>query len=78
MEYPEIIGILAGIFVLISFKLSGERKIRLVNIVGALLFVIYGIMIGSISIWLLNVLLIIIHGFKLIKLGKNEGETPIW
>ena len=36
----ELIGILAGVMVLFSFVLTGERKIRMVNILGAVLFVI--------------------------------------
>lgn len=38
----ETIGITATLFVLVSFLFKKERKIRLVNIIGASLFVIYG------------------------------------
>ena len=69
----EIIGLLAGVFILISFKLSGEAKIRSVNMIGAVLFVIYGIMISAISILVLNSLLFIIHCYKLSKLGKETS-----
>lgn len=63
----EIIGTLASLIVLISFLCKSERKIRLVNILGAILFVIYGILINSFSVWFLNGMLILIHIFKLIK-----------
>lgn len=67
MNNFEIIGTLASIVVLISFLCKSERKIRIVNIVGALFFVIYGILIGSFSVWFLNGALILIHVYKLIK-----------
>ena len=48
----EYIGIFAGIMVLVSFIPVDIKKIRLLNIIGCVLFVIYGIGINSISIWI--------------------------
>ena len=63
----EILGIIATLFVLVSFLFSNEKRIRQINIVGAVLFVIYGIYIGAISVYVLNGALILIHIFKLWK-----------
>lgn len=52
----EIIGVIASVIVLISFVMNAEKKIRIINIIGALLFVIYGILINAFSVWFLNVL----------------------
>jgi len=70
----EILGILSTLFILASFILSGETKIRSVNIIGSMLFVIYGFLIGALSVWLLNGILIFIHIYKLIKLGKVKPQ----
>ena len=67
----ELIGILAGVFVLFSFILTGERKIRMVNIFGAVLFVVYGVLIDALSIWLLNGSLIFVHLYYLLKIKKD-------
>lgn len=66
MNY-ELIGTLASIIVLLSFLISGEKKIRVVNIVGAFVFVIYGLLINAFSVWFLNGALVIIHLYKLKK-----------
>ena len=66
MNY-EIIGIIASIIVLISFLMKGEKRIRIVNIFGAICFVIYGILINAFSVWFLNGVLLIIHIIKLLK-----------
>ena len=66
MNY-EILGIIASVFVLISFLFKKERSIRLVNIFGAIMFVIYGVLINALSIWLLNGILIFIHLYYLLK-----------
>lgn len=63
----EIIGICATLFVLLSFLFRDEKRIRLVNIVGAALFVTYGLIMGALSVWLLNALLIIIHIYFLFR-----------
>lgn len=70
----EVIGLIATLFVLASFLTSGEKNIRIINIVGALIFVAYGLMIGAVSVWLLNGILFIIHIYKLIKLAKNRKQ----
>lgn len=63
----EIIGTIASIIVLLSFLMKGEKRIRLINILGAITFVIYGVLIGAFSVWLLNSILVVIHIYKLIK-----------
>ena len=70
----ELIGIVATLFVLISFTMTDVKKIRIVNIVGAFIFVIYGILISSISTWLLNGALILIHLLKLFKVFKEDNH----
>ena len=68
----EIIGILASCFVLMSFIFRKEVFIRSVNIIGALLFVIYGILAGALSVWLLNGILIAVHVYYIARI---KGEA---
>lgn len=63
----EILGTIASIIVLLSFLMKGEKNIRLVNIFGALCFVVYGIMINAFSVWFLNGALCLIHLYKIFK-----------
>ena len=64
----EILGTLASIIVLISFLMKSEKKIRIINIIGAIMFVIYGLLINAFSIWFLNGALVFIHIYYLIKI----------
>lgn len=66
MNY-EFIGLMATTFVLISFLMKKARSIRLVNIIGATLFVIYGLLIHSLSVWIMNGALIFVHIYYLMK-----------
>lgn len=67
----EILGTIASVIVLISFLMKGEVKIRLVNIIGAICFVIYGIMISAFAVWFLNGALVVIHIVKLFKINRK-------
>ena len=67
----EIIGLLATSFVLLSFIMKEIKKVRLINIVGATLFVIYGLLINSLSVWLMNGILIGVHVYHLLKMKKT-------
>lgn len=63
--YIEILGVTATLFVLASFLVKGEKRIRSINIFGAALFVVYGALLPSFSTMLLNAALIFIHIYHL-------------
>ena len=46
--------------------------VRIVNIVGASIFVVYGIAIGAWSVWILNGVLVVIHIIYLSTTGKKK------
>lgn len=77
MDEIEVLGIVATLFVLASFSLKGELKIRLVNSIGAMLFVIYGVLIRAWSIWILNIALLLIHIYFLTKPPKKSVRLDI-
>jgi len=66
----EFWGIIATVFVLASFLFNEERQIRAVNIIGALIFVGYGLALQAHSVWLLNGILVVIHVIKLRRIRR--------
>lgn len=70
MKY-ELIGIAGTLLILIGFLSDSEKKIRLFDMAGSILFVIYGAVIGAWSNILLNGTLVIVHLVKLCKM-KNR------
>ncbi len=64
----EWIGYVASLIVLISLLMSSLKKLRWINLGGALLFGIYGFMIGSIPTGLMNVGIVMIDAFYLAKM----------
>lgn len=68
----EALGIIGTVFILIAFLQKGELKIRMLDLVGAVLFVIYGITIASFSTILLNSALIIIQFIFILRLKEES------
>lgn len=69
--FVEILGIVASLFVIGAFLFKNVKIIRLLDAVGALLYVIYGILIHSYANILLNTVLIAVQIYHLYKLNKK-------
>lgn len=66
-NWIECIGVLATLCVLISFTQSKTNRIRIINSIGSVIFIVYGILISSFSVWFLNLAVLIVNIYKLIK-----------
>lgn len=80
MKY-ELIGLLGTIFVLLSFIQNDEKRIRKINIIGAILSFCYGLLTKTYSIAFLNLCLCIIHIIKLGVFNKpiiKDRWTPLY
>lgn len=66
----ELLGIIATLFIVVAFLQSGELKIRILDAVGAILFIVYGICIHSFSTVLLNSILVGVQIYKIVRLKK--------
>ena len=75
----EIVGIVASLFVFASFFWSNEKITRLVNMVGCAIFIIYSVLIESLSVCIINSACLILHIVKLIQMRKraqkNKSQT---
>lgn len=70
----EALGIIATVIVLISFTSRDVKWIRLINAFGAVLFIIYGIAINSLSVTLLNISIALLQVVKIIELERKPRE----
>jgi len=75
----EVIGITATLLVLVSmlFKtttLKGSILMRLINIIGSVVFVVYGCLLPAISTAILNAGLVLVNSYHLIILLKEQNN----
>ena len=68
----ELIGFLATFLVFISFIPKDIKLIRWLNLIGSILFVIYGIVVGAFWTSVLNICLIIVQVYHLVKIRKKS------
>lgn len=69
----EIIGYIATAFILASFMVSDIKILRVVNILGGIGWMIYGGIIASSSIFIGNLLMVLIHMYKLHQENNKEN-----
>jgi hypothetical protein len=67
----EIFGYIGTVLILISFLIENVFKLRLVNTIGAIFWLIYGIGIMAKPTIVVNFAVIIIHSFWFIKQKKE-------
>ena len=67
----ELLGIVASLFIISAFLFKDVKTIRILDSIGALLYVIYGIFIHSYANILLNSVLVIIQIIRIIQLKKE-------
>lgn len=79
MWWKEAIGIVATLLILVSMlfptlSYKGSLWMRILNLVGSVIFVIYGSLLPAISTAVLNGALIIVNAYHLIKLVINNKK----
>lgn len=75
-DYAELIGTIGSVIVLISMCFNVEKPIgnlilRVLNWVGCFVYIYYGILISSISVLMLNAILLVVDSYYLVKLLVN-------
>ena len=66
----EVLGWIATAVVLLSFTVQDMRKLRLVNLVGCLLWIGYGFILMSKPVIFVNISIAVVHTYWLIKNRK--------
>lgn len=72
--FLEIVGYIGSALVVISMLMTSVVKLRIVNMIGSVVSGTYAFIIGSFPLALMNVCLIIINIFNLVKLLKTKQQ----
>ncbi len=77
MDLVDLFGYLSSIVILISLTMSSIVKLRWINMVGAGMFTIYGLMLKSVPTAFLNFGIVIIDLYYLYKLYMTKEEFKL-
>ncbi|MCX8074307.1 MAG: hypothetical protein N2749_01810 [Clostridia bacterium] len=80
----EVVGYVGSVVIAISLLMRNVYKLRIVNLIGAFLFVIYGYLISAPAVWSVNLFIVFVdlyyiydlkrkpHLFKFVQLNYND------
>ena len=68
----EWIGYLASILIVVSLTMTSIIKLRVINTIGCILFVIYGVLVKAYPVALSNFAIILINLYNLYKIKKEN------
>lgn len=70
MFFIEVLGLIATVFVVLSFTFKKLRTVRIVNLIGSILFIAYGVLLamnaGTI-VGFVSIILLMINGTHLLR-----------
>ena len=72
MPLSEIVGYIATVIVLISWFLTDQKQMRIVNIFGAAGWIVSGILSGSLSLIVFNATLSLLQLYRLYELRGGK------
>ncbi|MEX0324128.1 MAG: GNAT family N-acetyltransferase [Puniceicoccaceae bacterium] len=68
----ELIGYAASLLVVISLMMSAIVKLRVVNMIGAFAFAVYGILIGAIPVAVMNGIIVFVNIYYLFQIYRDD------
>ncbi len=73
----ELVGYLGSALVVVSMLMASVVKLRVVNTIGSAIFMCYALIIGSYPTALMNLFLIIINVYHLVRLFRDQKQYDL-
>ncbi|MCL1815789.1 MAG: hypothetical protein FWG27_08245 [Treponema sp.] len=77
-HFIEAIGLIAAFMVSVSLCLKNIKGLRVVNLAGSAVFIIFGVLLPSISIILLNSFAVIVNVYRLLQIRFESTGTDLF
>lgn len=77
ISYLEWLGYAASIIVFVSLSMTSIVKLRWYNMLGAILFSLYGFLIGSYPVAFMNFLIVCTNIYYLVKMNKHKESFKV-
>ena len=77
-QFNEAIGIIAALLVCISLCLKNIKGLRIINLAGSAVFAVYGFLLGSFSVILLNSFAVLVNIYHLFRIRSESSGTGLF
>lgn len=71
-HFYELIGYTGSVLIAVSLSMKSLQRLRIVNMVGASFFILYGILIGALPVALLNSLTLCVNAYNLWRMWQKR------
>jgi len=71
----ELVGFIASALILVSLILTSVVRLRIVNAIGAAVFVVYGLLIDSVPVWGMNAAIVVVDLWQLRALLRKDERV---
>lgn len=69
----EVVGYVGSALIVLSLAMTSLLRLRVINLVGALIFAVYGVLITAPPVWLVNGVIVLINVWQIRRmLGRTE------
>jgi len=68
----EWIGYIASLIVLISLVMSSVKRLRWINLTGSLIFAVYGVLISSYPVAVMNLGIVLVNTYYLYQIYSKK------
>jgi len=72
MDYVEIIGYVGSVLVAVSLTMKNIYYLRIINLIGALAFSIYGFFVGAIPVLVVNAFIAVVDLYYIMESKKKK------
>lgn len=73
-EWTELVGYIASALIVLSLLMSSVWRLRVINLIGAVVFTAYGVLIGSIPVVLTNGAIVLIDVYYLVRMARDRAQ----
>lgn len=77
MTGVELLGYVATVLVVGAMLMGSVVRLRLLNMVGAAAFGVYGVLVDSLPLVITNGIIVVVHAWKLIGLARHRADLAV-
>lgn len=71
----ELIGYAGSALIVVSLMMRSLLRLRWINLIGAAIFTVYGVLIAAPPVWVVNGAIVVIDVYHLVQLKRDRRES---
>ncbi|MFD0916683.1 hypothetical protein ACFQ14_09715 [Pseudahrensia aquimaris] len=75
MFHVDLLGYLAGLFLLLMASMKNQTHMRMCNIAGNVCFVAYGFLAGVMPVLVLNIIIMGLHVYRMVQARTSSAKA---